>query len=56
MSINEILSFLLIVMVGIPIAILILFYLWPLLLCWYLGSPLLGVLCEVIWLAAVSHL
>jgi hypothetical protein len=52
----DVLIFLGLLAVGIPIALLVLCYLWPLLLCWWLGSPLLGVLCEVIWLVAIPHL
>ena len=41
-------------LVLVPLALFALFLLWPLLLCWHLGSPLLGVLCEVIWLACLK--
>lgn len=35
----------------IAIGMVLAYLLWPLLLCWYLGSPAIGVLAEVVWLA-----
>lgn len=35
--------------VAIPVALLGLILLWPLLLCWYLGHPVIGVIAMLIW-------
>jgi hypothetical protein len=47
--------------VGIPLALLALFiglmlafFFWPLALCWHFGHPILGVIFEIIWLAALN--
>ena len=34
-------------------AAVVLLLAWPLILCWYLGHPVVGVLAEVIWLASL---
>ena len=38
--------------VAVPIAIVVVFLTWPLLLLWHLGHPVAGVIAMLIWWAA----
>lgn len=38
----------------VPLALFVLLFAWPLILCWHLGHPVVGVIAEIIWLGMMG--
>ena len=50
MTIIEIAALVLLV----PLLLLVAAIFWPLALCWYMGSPALGVIAQVVWFVVLK--
>jgi hypothetical protein len=43
-----------VVLVVLVIGLMVLLFIWPLVLCWHLGHPVVGVFAEIAWLVMLN--